>query len=351
MPYVGPARLTPDRKFLEVRQADGSTFITHGSDFDHVLDTAPLEFLPPPLPGQPEVPGVTGPPDETNYLTPESNVNTYYPGPERKVVCTDLTAGSSTEWPNPGRVELIYLQPRGSTNRYGTYVGEMKRVLRQMAWWINERGKAYSSAGLLSVDLRTYCNPGHTDIIIANLASQWAPSEVTFARVRQEIIDKGYTNPNAKYLILYDDPVGAQTGQADLRLDCNSGSPNRNNQSGAFASSMYAVVWGITDFRDNTTALHEMFHTMGAVQDNCALNNTDRGHCTDEIDVMCYDDDGVPETFPIWNRCVNGTIDCYHDDYFDPLPETGENLANHWNVGGLPNRFLRVLSTLPGEPE
>src|SRR5690606_35744883 len=38
-----------------------------------------------------------------------------------------------------------------------------------------------------------------------------------------------------------------------------------------------------------STALHEIMHMLGAVQPD-APNSTTAGHCTDTVDLLCYDD-------------------------------------------------------------
>ncbi|HEX2070387.1 MAG TPA: hypothetical protein VHF90_01915 [Thermoleophilaceae bacterium] len=103
------------------------------------------------------------------------------------------------------------------------------------------------------------------------------------------------------------------------------------------------------------TALHELFHSMGAVAgrdghdfglDDPAPFANGSGHCNDGIDMMCYsfgnsgytstrcplsEGYGTPEGLP---------IDCGFDTYFDAAPEAGEWLDRHWNVGGAENPYL-----------
>jgi hypothetical protein len=83
--------------------------------------------------------------------------------------------------------------------------------------------------------------------------------------------------------------------------------------------------------------LHELLHTLGAVQDN-APHATGGGHCYDGADVMCYADGGPRSPRYRSSYCSTLTsvipqvIDCSRDDYFNPTPNPGSYLSTHWNV-------------------
>lgn len=83
--------------------------------------------------------------------------------------------------------------------------------------------------------------------------------------------------------------------------------------------------------------LHELLHTLGAVQDG-APNSTGWLHCTDGQDVMCYQDSSDPRST---QRAVcpalsyglfTQSIDCNRDDYFGPTPAAATYPATHWNT-------------------
>jgi hypothetical protein len=95
--------------------------------------------------------------------------------------------------------------------------------------------------------------------------------------------------------------------------------------------------------------LHEIFHNLGAVQrDNPNTVQPDgpphpsaSSHCTDEADVMCYDDDGAGPVV-MTNVCPpehEALLDCGNDDYFNTNPPAGNYLASHWNTAD--SRFLQ----------
>ena len=102
---------------------------------------------------------------------------------------------------------------------------------------------------------------------------------------------------------------------------------------------------------------HELGHNMGAVQ-STAPHSTPGGHCKDEWDIMCYDDDGPsgPIVMDYSNHtsgdCIgtddtggmtptpgtgyNRLYDCNHDDYFHTNPTGNNYLVSHWNVANHP---------------
>ena len=129
-------------------------------------------------------------------------------------------------------------------------------------------------------------------------------------------------------------------------------------------SPAYSVLW---DF-SATTLLHELMHTLGAVQ-NDAPHTSGAGHCFDRSDVMCYNDggpyylgpDGVKGTADdgrIKNFCTDDNylnqydarVDCgwqttnsgqlptlTGEDYWDPSGGS-DYLRTHWNTAS--SRFL-----------
>jgi hypothetical protein len=85
-------------------------------------------------------------------------------------------------------------------------------------------------------------------------------------------------------------------------------------------------------------ALHEMIHTLGAVQLN-STNNTGAMHCNDGADVMCYNDGGVNgEQRAVCAPTAYRTyvVDCNSDDYFSVNPPAGSYLATNWNTANSP---------------
>src|SRR5262249_10572725 len=78
---------------------------------------------------------------------------------------------------------------------------------------------------------------------------------------------------------------------------------------------------------------HELGHTLGAVQLSAPHSNG-AGHCTDEADRLCQNDD--PPALPTTSVCTgpndDDLLDCNNDDYFNAHPAAGSYLDTHWNL-------------------
>ncbi len=105
---------------------------------------------------------------------------------------------------------------------------------------------------------------------------------------------------------------------------------------------------------DSHVTLHELFHTMGAVQ-SYAPFATGGKHCTDGIDVMCYNDQSPEGPTYTESRCpspafatpIATPLDCEYNTYFDAGEESKEWLNTNWNVGGVENPFLVASPMYP----
>ena len=84
--------------------------------------------------------------------------------------------------------------------------------------------------------------------------------------------------------------------------------------------------------------LHEVGHTLGAVQDS-APHSSGAGHCYTGYDVMCYadggpwfDGGGTMESVcpPMTDR--QRPFDCEGGDYYEVDPASGSYLDEHWNT-------------------
>ena len=142
-----------------------------------------------------------------------------------------------------------------------------------------------------------------------------------------------------------------------LAKDSSPGRTNIHNGhpfGGGAMSRVDLPCWGLSAATDTPVEAHELFHTLGAVQNNApnstfnaSFPNTSGGHCTDNYDVMCYDDDGVDDGAPglhdgtAWGNpmtfaCATTTserlLDCGGNDYFSLSPTAGSYLTNHWNT-------------------
>jgi hypothetical protein len=131
--------------------------------------------------------------------------------------------------------------------------------------------------------------------------------------------------PPIKYLIWTDANIYCGIAQV-------AGNDSASSSNGANSGPNYARgdngCWRRTD---HLSELHELMHTLGAVQLS-APNSSGGYHCTDEYDVMCCADSGtVTLTYPC-PISHEWLLDCNHDDYFNTSPPSGSYLASHWDV-------------------
>jgi hypothetical protein len=230
------------------------------------------------------------------------------PGP----ACTgDGTAGN--------RIQAIYARAADIPDRYPS-------LLPSLRHWAAEADQAvWLSAG--------ETGGGRHLRFVTDPSCQLSVAQVTltplgddsFSQLRSELIAQGYDRPDRKYLVWVDAAVGI-CGLGEVAVDQRPTPDNQNNTGPAYAR-VDAPCWRYAE-------LHELFHTLGAVQPDVPHPSA-TGHCTDEADVMCYDDDAsgpVTMTTPCPPE-HEVLLDCGHDDYFSTNPPAGSYLASHWNTG------------------
>jgi hypothetical protein len=148
--------------------------------------------------------------------------------------------------------------------------------------------------------------------------------EASFDQMRTELQRLGYNRSDRKYLVWVDAAVG-MCGLGEVYDDQRPTIGNFNNRGPMYAR-VDAPCWHYAE-------LHEIFHTLGAVQPDTPHHSAAR-HCTDEADVMCYDDDASGPVV-MSTPCPpehEALLDCGHDDYFSTSPPAGSYLTSHWNT-------------------
>jgi hypothetical protein len=153
----------------------------------------------------------------------------------------------------------------------------------------------------------------------------------------------GLQDPNRKYLFFAEVDRATECGLASHWIDDSPGGGNLNNGIRATHGGIGRRCWNLPYDKTNPNAvasIHEVVHMLGAVSD-AAPHASAAGHCTDENDLMCYDD-GVPMTYDngcgpdpgagVNNDPNNYLLDCNDDDYFDPTRPTAGYLASAWNT-------------------
>ena len=154
-----------------------------------------------------------------------------------------------------------------------------------------------------------------------------------------ELAAQGFDRPDRKYLVWVD--AYRFCGLATVKRDDRPSPDNANNGDGepGMVARIDRGCWGRVN---PSIEAHELVHLLGGAQPS-APNANDNFHCTDDADVLCYDDDGVLDGL-VWAqgrqvplRSVCGLaherlLDCRHDDYFHTDPPANSYLADHWNV-------------------
>jgi hypothetical protein len=163
----------------------------------------------------------------------------------------------------------------------------------------------------------------------------------TFSKTVSELRLQGLGRSDRKYLVWMDAP-GPYCGIAQQYADDAPGPANLNDGSPSvpgMVARIDASCWGGAG---TPVEAHELMHTLGGVQSS-APHASPAGHCTDEADAMCYDDDGAGPvtTASVCPAAHERLFDCGHDDYFDTAPPAGAYLATHWNAAT--SRFLEVV--------
>lgn len=243
-------------------------------------------------------------------------------------------------------LKVIYAYPTDIGNRLSSYAPVMQTGIK----WVEELSAGESgNTRALRFDLGTSAGAACVDIQTVALTSASStytavPSQ-TFNLLRTELTPRVVGQPGVRNYVVYADGIAVPNvgGEAQvLGDDSVAGLQYR-------AGSLWAMLYGRggtdffgsqTSFAPGTTsrghvdlALHEISHTLGAVQ-RSAPHASASWHCRDEWDVLCYDDDGSGglSTYVACNTPTSQYWDCNRDDYFNPSPPAGSYLATHWNL-------------------
>lgn len=297
--------------------------------------------------------------------------------PEESSVTAATISGSNMndigarDWPcigdgsNGPRVRLIYVYAAGGDNRLPALRDNFSAIARRVNSVYFASG--YESGNGHQVRYRT--NNGEPGCNLAIAAEGIRGDKLNdWQFIKERLAERGYRGipvqydltgdgkpdttiyEDRKYLIWVDKEYRNNKGQltkcgiGEMRLDDSHGQHNSNNRA-----VTYAWVWkGCWNYAEP----HELGHMLGAVQGIARLsdgtllqrgtpNSTDGNHCTDEDDLMCYDDDG---TGPVNMRHICGRaidkwrLDCNHNDYYRGNDPASGYLSNHWNVAN--SQFL-----------
>jgi hypothetical protein len=251
--------------------------------------------------------------------------------------------------PADPKIRVIYAYPSDGPNNFSTDANMIQSDLKVA---FDTVAAASNSTKSLRFDLGTDCGSGYLDITTVHLphpASYYnSPSggATTFGELKADVAAAIGSSGNLKrnYLV-YTDGINGCTGcggVGEFLPDDSAGSSNQSNLGGLYAFVYYGYWWNSTDpnlvaFRAEQAALHEVGHTLGAVQ-HSAPHSSGGAHCFDEYDDMCYNDggsyfqNGGSLTYPCPKSGYSERWDCNADDYFNPSPPSGSYLSTHWNA-------------------
>lgn len=253
---------------------------------------------------------------------------------------SDDTASALSNAPT---VKVIYARAADQPDNFAAYADLMQQTAGAVSQLVFEasggarqiRWDAGTGCGASYVDIQTVVLPRNlADYGSGQLASRF------FADIRSALGISGVAAGDRTYLVFADrlglvDGGNTPGGQGEILGDSRPAGTNLMNAGNRVAvlygrgeSTFFRNSWGIN--YTYTSALHEVGHTLGAVQ-NDAPNTSGGFHCNDGLDVMCYADGG-PQSAYVTSRCAQTIFDCGADDYFSAAPAGGSYLASHWNL-------------------
>ena len=223
------------------------------------------------------------------------------------------------------RIQAIYAHALDVPDRYEDVVTSLRE-------WMAEADQAvWTSAGQTGGGKRLrFVTDNACQLDVARVTLTPAGDD-SFSQMRTELVAQGYDHTDRKYLVWVDAAVGI-CGLGEVYGDTRPGQENRNNRGPSYAR-VDTPCWQYAE-------LHEIFHNLGAVQRD-APHPSAAWHCTDEADVMCYDDDASGPTVMtvVCPPEQEALLDCGDNDYFNTNPAAGNYLATHWNTAN--SNFLQ----------
>ena len=268
----------------------------------------------------------------------------------RTTMATEQAAGTSCigDGTSGYRVQAIYAHPADVASRYAT----VAPMIRSWAATNVEAVVAASAAQTGGARQVRFVTDPACQIVVDEVTLS-PTGDDTFGNTINELADMGYVASDRKFLVWMDAP-GPYCGIGQMYLDDRDAMDNYNNGRSSvrgMVARVDAPCWGSGS---TPVEAHELVHTLGGVQ-SAAPNSSSRfpapagGHCTDEFDLMCYDDDGPgpATTTAVCPSSEERRLDCQDDDYFHTSPPAGSYLDTHWNTAD--SRFLETPVTLPTE--
>ncbi|WP_290060998.1 hypothetical protein [Amycolatopsis solani] len=218
------------------------------------------------------------------------------------------------------RVQAIYVRSTSDADRYAEMAPKIDSMAKSVSFAVDTSAIRTGGARRVRFVLNADCS-----VNVANVALP-SPVDINNDRaVADSLKARGYDSTDRKFVVF------AQTGAY-----CG------NTFDGTFTTGPSWAMLGSGCWEWNAAG-HELLHALGAVSPN-APHGTPGSHCWDDPDIMCYDDDDKPNTYPLQDLCPKSveddSVDCNNDDYFNTDPAAGTWLANHPNNNVATSPFL-----------
>ena len=217
------------------------------------------------------------------------------------------------------RVRAVYARPQTAPDRYAESLGAIRSWAAGISAQVDE--SAARTGGRRHVRYATTPGPSCAVVVLSVTLPDTAFG--SFQATVDALERRGLDAPYSKYLVWAD--TDRVCGLATSYVDDSPGLDNINNGSLPSYARIDRRCWGKVE-------THELVHMLGGVQ-RSATNATAGFHCSDGLDVMCYDDGTAGGT----QRAICGKervriLDCRNDDYFSPAAPRGSYLQTHWNT-------------------
>jgi hypothetical protein len=255
---------------------------------------------------------------------------------------SDETAGDTTL----PHFKVIYAYAQDGVNRFST----RKNVIESRMKALNDAMNAASGGRReLRLDTESGTCGRYVDIMTVQLprnADQYGADLGEALRFMESDIDAKVAPTAAeRNFVVWAD------------LGCNGRCRGGVARTGFSLGPRLAIVWGGNSasgtFQDGTTdtfdivaPLHEMLHTVGAVNASAPhvtrSGSTPLGHCWQEDDVMCQAEGDIAPRFdcPGVGGDDSLVVDCGQDDYFNVDPPGGSFLAGSPNANTANSGFM-----------
>jgi hypothetical protein len=263
---------------------------------------------------------------------------------------TEHVAPSCTGTGSDGkRVQVVYAYESGSVNDYAGKAAVIRNEVANIDDVFAVSSAETGGGRRVRWVADANCVP---QVVVAQVPAgvigNSANGSTAWSTLKSSLASQGLNRNDRKYLVFGDAPAANPgiCGIGDRYLD-----DSPTNNANDFYAAQYGVVYQacFAAFpNDQTSAGHELVHTLGAVQGS-APNASQYGHCTDDGDLMCYPDGSSTPVRQVCPALHEPLLDCNHDDYFSTSPVPGTYLSSSWNIAS--SSYLDTVAALPPPSE